>query len=102
MLTLLLAYLLGCGGGHDHDHDHFDLPSGDADSGNALFTHACSGCHGANGTGGYGGPYLLGQTTEHIADYIWNGKGNMPAFPNYTDQDIADIVAHIRFLEENE
>ena len=104
MLTLLLTYLLACGDGHDHDHDHdhFDLPTGDAEVGEPLFTQSCSGCHGADGTGGYGGPDLLGQTTDHIADYIWNGKGNMPAFPDYTDQDVADIIAHIRVLEENE
>ena len=67
-----------------------------------LFTQSRSGCHGADGTGGYGGPDLLGQTTDHIADYIWNGKGNMPAFPDYTDQDVADIITHIRVLEDGE
>ena len=102
MLTLLITYLVACGDGHDHDHDHYDLPTGDAEAGEVLYTHSCSGCHGTDGAGGYGGPYLLGQTTDHIAEYIWNGKGDMPAFPDYTDQDIADIIAHIRVLEENE
>ena len=35
-------------------------------------------------------------------NYVQNGKGNMPAFPDYTDQDLADIIAHIRELEESD
>ena len=103
MSTLLLTLILGCGEHkHDQDHDHIDLPQGDQVKGEELFTPACSGCHGADGTGGYGGTYILGQPDAHIADYIWNGQGNMPAFPDFTDQDVADIIAHIRYLEEIE
>ena len=48
------------------------------------------------------GPNLLGHPEDHIVDYVQNGKGNMPAFPDYTDQDLADIIAHIRVLEESD
>ena len=109
MSSLLFALMLACdehSHDHDHDHDHdhsqIDLPDGDPAKGEDMFTQSCSGCHGADGTGGYGGPYMLGMPDDHIADYIWNGKGNMPAFPDYSDQDVADIIAHIRELEENE
>ena len=103
MSTLLLTLILGCREHkHDPNHDDIDLPQGDTVKGEELFTPSCSGCHGSDGTGGYGGPYILGQSEVHIADYIWNGQGNMPAFPDFTDQDVADIIAHIQYLEEIE
>lgn len=87
--------LVACG----HEHSDVTLPDGNAETGAEMFTQSCSGCHGSDGTGGYGGPSLLGQTDDHIADYIWNGEGSMPAFPDFSEQDIADIIAHIRTLE---
>ena len=96
MPTLLWSLLFACG----HEHDHVHLPDGNSESGEELYTPSCSGCHGAEGTGGYGGPDLLNQTDDHIADYVWNGSGNMPAFPDFSEQDLADIIAHIRVLEE--
>lgn len=97
MSYLLFVLALACG-----NQDDNTLPQGDPVKGEELFTQSCSGCHGADGTGGYGGPYMLGLTEDSIADYIWNGNGNMPAFPDYSEQDVADIIAHIRELEENE
>ena len=97
MSYLLIVLTFACG-----NQDDTTLPKGDPVTGEELFTQSCSGCHGIDGTGGRAGPYMLGLPADQIADYIWNGKGNMPAFPDYSDQDVANIIAHIRELEENE
>ena len=94
-----ILYILACG---SHEHTHVELPEGDATIGEELYIVSCSGCHNADGLGGYGGPNLLGHPEDHIVDYVQNGKGNMPAFPDYTKQDLADIIAHIRVLEESD
>lgn len=99
MQMLSFLYILACGG---HEHPTVELPEGDATIGEELFVESCSGCHNADGQGGYGGPNLLGHPDDHIVDYVQNGQGNMPSFPDYTDQDLADIIAHIRELEESD
>ncbi len=98
MTVQFFFFLFACG----HEHPETTLPKGDPVLGEELYELSCSGCHGLDGAGGYGGPNLLDQTDDHIADFIQNGEGNMPAFPDFTNQDIADVIAHIRTLEGSE
>jgi mono/diheme cytochrome c family protein len=82
--------------------------TGNATAGKALYessaTPACASCHKADGTGN--GPYpALGEPSKNddvaeLAGYIINGVKKdaavMPAYANLSDQQIADIVAHMK------
>ena len=72
--------------------------------GKALFQSNCSFCHGPEGTGGNGGPDLIRSVLvnhdEHgnlIGPTIRNGRAGegMPAFPNFSDAQINDLVAFL-------
>jgi len=83
---------------------------GDAQRGQALFMKNCTGCHGPGGRGGIapeiGNPvFQQSASDEFIIRTIRNGRVGtaMPAFqrpdaPAFSDQDIADVVAHLRGL----
>jgi mono/diheme cytochrome c family protein len=81
--------------------------------GEALFRQNCANCHGATGAGVPGlFPPLAGNPHVDDADYvagvIRNGRsgpievlgatydGQMPAFPNLTDEEIEAIIAHVQ------
>ncbi|MFZ0592143.1 MAG: c-type cytochrome [Bryobacteraceae bacterium] len=72
--------------------------------GKALFESNCSFCHGPEATGGNGGPDLIRSVLvnhdEHgnlIGPTIRNGRPakGMPAFSNFTDAQIDDLVAFL-------
>ncbi|MEX1361678.1 MAG: cytochrome c [Nannocystaceae bacterium] len=104
-LPALLA-LSGCdsdsgdGGGGDRNADIKAL-TGDAASGQTVFssmTCASSGCHGADGNSG-SAPALRdsapGLSDDQIIDSVLDGKGAMP--PNdLEDQEMADVLAWVR------
>lgn len=73
--------------------------TGDATNGAALFDADCRTCHGDTGQGG-SGPALQGNndTDEELAEVILNGDGQMPSWASYSDQDIADVIAHVNTL----
>jgi len=85
---------------------------GDANNGLTLFLRNCAGCHGMDGRGGIapeiGNPvFQRAASDEFIVHTIRNGRPAtpMPAFqrpdaPALSDQDIADLLAHIRTLGE--
>jgi cytochrome c oxidase cbb3-type subunit 3 len=85
---------------------------GDASNGLSLFLRNCAGCHGMNGRGGLapeiGNPvFQRAATDDFIVRTIRNGRIGtaMPAFqrneaPAFSDQDIADVLAHLRTLGE--
>jgi cbb3-type cytochrome c oxidase subunit III len=85
---------------------------GDASHGLSLFLRNCAGCHGMDGRGGIapeiGNPvFQRAATDEFIIRTIRNGRIGtaMPTFqrpdaPALGDQDIADLLAHIRTLGE--
>lgn len=89
------------------------LPAGDAGRGADLFLATCAACHGADGLGTDMGPPLVDPTYRpgHHSDaafllavrrgvqpHHWS-FGSMPQIPDVSDQDIADIVAHVRGLQ---
>lgn len=87
---------------------------GDAVAGKAVFEGTCAACHGAGGTGTDVGPPLVHQYYRpgHHADgaftlAIRNGVqphhwdfGPMPPQPGLSGQDIADVTAHVRQIQE--
>jgi cytochrome c oxidase cbb3-type subunit III len=72
--------------------------------GKAVFASNCSFCHGPEATGGNGGPDLVRSVLVNhdeggdlIGPTIRNGRPGkgMPAFPNFSDAQINDIVAFL-------
>lgn len=87
----------------------------DADGGKAVYRSSCADCHGmrgeGDGPGGDGmdppptsfaaGVFKHGDTDEALAKSIREGipGTSMPAWPDLTDTEIADLVALIRKLK---
>ena len=90
-----IDFLIACGD-KDATEDNSDI-TGNASAGETLYASDCSGCHGSTADGG-SAPGLKGVEVEVFTDVLANGIGYMPAFPNYTEQDIADVVAYIDSL----
>lgn len=87
----LIVALVACGG-----KDTSGL-TGDVAAGEVLYAADCAACHGVDAAGG-SGPSLLGEDAEEFETAIPNGHGSMPAFPDYTAQDIADVIAYVHSL----
>lgn len=79
--------------------------AGDPAKGRGLYATRCAGCHGPNGlptmpeipnfTMGQG----LMKSDLEIMSFVKKGKGVMPAFEGViTDEEILDVIAHIRTL----
>jgi disulfide bond formation protein DsbB len=95
------------------------LKPGDAGAGKVCFEQTCSACHGADGKGVKGlgkdlvtSTFVKGQSDADLLAFIRKGrdpsdpanttKVAMPpkgGNPSITDQQLADIVAHIRKLQ---
>ncbi len=87
---------------------------GDTVAGQAVFEGTCATCHGVDGTGTEEGPPLVHQYYRpgHHADgaftlAIRNGVqphhwdfGPMPPQPSLSDQDIADVTAYVRQIQQ--
>jgi mono/diheme cytochrome c family protein len=89
---------------------------GDADNGAALYKRYCSGCHGADGRGGAHTfmPHVQNLTEKDYIELVPDGylyqviaeggeavgkNSYMPAWEStLSEQDIKDIIAHIRAL----
>lgn len=82
-------------------------PIGDPVNGATIYAANCAACHGADGEGGGGGvfpilkpnEYVQLNTTADLVEFIQEGREGtaMAGFKDrLSEQDIADIVAHIR------
>lgn len=100
VFTVSLTCLLSACGASDRAVAISEL-SGDAEAGAPLYSDNCSRCHGATARGG-SGPDLVSHLKDHdeaeLIDEILEGSGGMPSFKSLEDQQIADIIAHIRRL----
>ena len=89
------------------------LPAGDASRGSDLFVASCATCHGTEGEGTDTGPPLVDSTyrpghhsdaafllavRQGVRPHHWS-FGPMPSILDVSDQEIADIVAHVRGLQ---
>jgi mono/diheme cytochrome c family protein len=75
---------------------------GDATAGEIVWSDSsCASCHGADGISGSAGKNIVDVAANEASEFssvVLNGEGTMPAFPDLTDQDIADLRAFIATL----
>lgn len=77
--------------------------------GRALFRSNCAFCHGSTARGGRGpnlvsAPLTHGDTNESIMHVIRTGVPGttMPAFSEFTDEELAQIIGYLHSLSKNE
>lgn len=127
-LALLALLLVACGGGNNGDsgaaeepaEEAVAAPAGDATAGEGKFVATCSACHGSDAKGlpNLGkdmtiSEFIKGSTDAELLAFIKVGRSvsdpanttgvDMPpkgGNPALSDQDLADIIAYIRTLEE--
>ncbi len=114
VVGIALAVAVVAGGGGSPAPIKSAAGAGDPVAGAVTFGETCAACHGVEGTGTDVGPPLVHPyyRTEHHADaafvlavrngvepHHWN-FGPMPALQGLTDQDVADVTAYVRQLQE--
>ena len=123
ILILLAIPVSACGGGEDSgptSAEQYVALVGDPDNGEALFQGTCSACHGpdAKGLPTLGkdlttSEYVAGESDANLIAFIIAGRDiddsentDGVAMPpkggnaELSDQDIADVVAYVRTLQE--
>ncbi|MCO4771025.1 MAG: cytochrome c [Deltaproteobacteria bacterium] len=102
LLLLALGLLSGCSFNERVDAILELTP--DAANGAVIWGADCERCHGADGRGNDLGPNLISELhhgDKQFLTWILDGLGDeMPAFPDYTDQEAADVLEHIHVLAE--
>ncbi len=76
--------------------------AGDTAKGLALFnSNTCGTCHLQGGKAKGIGPALINSPRDdaYIRTQLKNGKGQMPAYPNLTEDQQTDIIAYIRSIK---
>ncbi len=129
LMVFLALFLVACGGGDDGGDSGAagepadqtaSLPEGDAAAGEGMFQATCSACHGpdAKGLPNLGkdmttSEFIKGSSDAELLAFIKVGRSvsdpanttnvDMPpkgGNPALSDEDLADIVAYMRTLEE--
>ena len=121
ILTILAfsAFVIGCGSGEKAPAP--DFAKGDAAHGQQLYVQTCASCHGTTGKGDgpaaaalnpkpadHSNKAIIGaRTDEELSNIIKMGGGvvgkpTMPAFPQFGEKDLNDLVAHLRNLSGSE
>lgn len=76
--------------------------SGDASSGSTVYSSNCVACHAEDGSGGIGtalsgsGGAINTLSDEQIVTVILEGTTGMSAYDFLSDQDLADLFAHLK------
>lgn len=129
LMALLAMFLVACGGGDDGGNggaaeepaeEAAAIPEGDAAAGEGKFVATCAACHGpdAKGMPNLGkdmttSEFIANSTDAELLAFVKVGRPpgdpanttgvDMPAKggnPALSDEDLADIIAYIRTLEE--
>lgn len=87
-----LVALVACGG--DRAEGILAL-EGDATAGEAVYVAECASCHGEDGGGGSGPAVNTESEASEIVEVVLEGEEEMPAFPDLSDQAIADLTAYV-------
>ena len=96
VLVLLAALALSACKENDDRVDAILALDGDAAAGETLYGSDCAVCHATDGSGGTGPSLQGGPSDQIVVDQVINGGGSMPAFDDYADQDIADVLAYLK------
>lgn len=114
ILLLLIGVGLGSCSGPAGDDVRATATADQIAAGEALFTANCAGCHGSQAVGTDQGPPLVhayyrpghhSDTAFHLAvrngvqPHHWN-FGTMPPLTNISDQEVDEIVAYVRSLQQ--
>jgi mono/diheme cytochrome c family protein len=121
LLLVLALAVTACGGGKaTPEPPSAPAPAGTAAEGEALFAQTCAACHGPKGEGVQGlgkdmttSEFIAGKSDDELVEFVKVGrppddplnttgvamlpKGGNPAL---TDEDLYDIVAFIRTLQQ--
>lgn len=77
--------------------------TGDLTNGKRLYEPTCTTCHGADGKSGSEKKNIAADAASNKSkaiEQVLSGGGSMPAYADqYTDQEIADIVAYTASLK---
>jgi mono/diheme cytochrome c family protein len=80
--------------------DHILSMDGVASAGAMLFAQNCATCHGEDGRGSGWAPNLYERVPtrpdDSIVQTLLQGRGGMPKWEHLRDQEIADLLAHLR------
>ena len=95
LYSLFSIFLLACE--EESDSKAISSLTGDATNGEILYDTSCASCHGASAEGA-SAPAIYDEDAEDFVEAIQNGEGTMPAFPDFSDQDIADVIAFVHTL----
>ena len=113
VVAIVIAVVVA-GGGTTPIAGVADTAAGDPVAGRVAFEGTCAACHGVEGVGTDAGPPLVHPYYRpgHHADgafvlavrngvqpHHWN-FGPMPPQPGLSDQDIADVTAYVRQIQE--
>jgi ubiquinol-cytochrome c reductase cytochrome c subunit len=107
-ISALAAYVASLAPGPEIPDESLFEGEADLANGGELFRINCAMCHNVAGAGGaltegkYA-PGLTGVEAKHIYEAMVTGPQNMPVFNdlNLSPQDKADIVAYLKYFEEN-
>lgn len=102
-IVALVAYVGEIGDGPDIPD--VDASRGDETVGGELYRLNCAACHVASGAGapiggGRHAPNVVDSTDTEIGEAILVGPGAMPVFGSLDADDLDDIAAYVRTLEE--
>jgi len=103
-IRALVDYTSGLGHGGGPPVPSVDLRAASLQRGGELFRLQCAACHAWAGDGGAlllrEAPDLHEATSAQIAEAIRAGPGTMPVFARaaLTDDDLASVVAYVRYL----
>jgi mono/diheme cytochrome c family protein len=100
-MLVILAAITGCGASSERAEQIANL-TGDPSAGASLYITHCERCHGEDGQSGSAGVDLVGELHHgdaELIDVMILGKESMPSFSQQSDQELADLLAHLRSLD---